>query len=564
MGNRLKTSFRAELQPLTEQHFGEKLESDQPTGNIFYVYGFGAVAIFMLLIACINYVNLATARAAKQAKEVGMRKVLGASQTQLVSQFLGESLTFTAIALVLALILMELALAFTPIGRLMGKEHLLAALREPSVWLGVVAVTVFVAIASGLYPALYLSNITPLAALTETRKSWKKGFSLRQILVFAQLAISIGVVASTMLMANQMRYIHDLPLGFDKENRLILNNLTGLDVLKNLKTIKTELRRTPGVLDVVSITDPPGTGNMVNLMRIESESGTMEPTGTDRIVAGVNVVDALKLTVVEGRALSEDIPTDIQQSVLVNESFVKKLGWTKPLGKRVGFAGPGGPGAQVVGVVKDFHYSSLHNAIGPLLIQPLNEDFSKVPEFAKDIVRANLIAVLSGSDVYGTIERIHSLLLKFAPNYLFEPKFLDDRLDELYKSETNLMKLIGIFAVICIFISLIGLFGLTAFTAEQRTKELGIRQVLGASDFDIVALLSRHLLILLLIAAIPASIVSYKAFGQWTQRFAYHIDASWLTCIIATLLVALVTLATVAFQSLKMGLANPVDALRHE
>ncbi|HEY6881459.1 MAG TPA: FtsX-like permease family protein, partial [Polyangiales bacterium] len=249
-GEKMKSSFQAQLQPLAEQHFGEKLDADRLEGNVFYLYGFGAVAIFILAIGCINYVNLATARAAKQAKEVGMRKVLGANQAQLVSQFLGESLTFTAIALVLALVLMELALAFTPVGRLMGKEHLLSALREPSVWLGVVAVTVVVAIASGLYPALYLSNITPLAALTETRKSWKKGFSLRQILVFAQLAISIGVVASTMLMANQMRYIHNLPLGFDKENRLILNNLTGLDVLKNLKTIKTELRRTPGVLDV--------------------------------------------------------------------------------------------------------------------------------------------------------------------------------------------------------------------------------------------------------------------------------------------------------------------------
>jgi len=558
---RMKSNFTPILQPLTEVHFDSTLDSDLLTGNIFYIYGFLAVAIFILLVACINYMNLATARATKRAKEVGMRKVLGASKSQLIGQFLGESLTFTAIALVLALILVEVALALTPIGALMGHEHLLAARSEPTVLMGVVLLGVAVALISGLYPAFYLSSISPLAALTQVKRSWQTGFSIRQVLVFVQLSISIGVIACTLLMTNQMRYINDRPLGFEKENRLIVT-MRGYDVVKNLKTIKTELLKEPGVLNATTIGQVPGTGNGSVNTPIENSAGVMEPVGMSMIGTGKNFTDSLKIKVVQGRGFSEDIATDSREAVMVNESLVKKLGWDNAIGKRV----QGGPAgiARVIGVVEDFHYTSLHNEIGPLVIIPINDETGFVPENQKPLLTSSIIVVLSGQDLRATVNRVKSVIAKFDPKYDAEPVFLEDRLNELYKSETNLMKLTGIFAGICIFISIMGLFGLAAFTTEQRTKEIGIRMVLGASDSQIITLLSRHLLPLVVIAAIPASVLSYYAIDKWMQRFAYHTEISWLTFVLSTLVVTLVALATVVLQSLKTTQADPIKALRYE
>jgi putative ABC transport system permease protein len=556
----LKTQFKAELQPLGDLHFGDKLDGDLPTGNIFYVYGFAAVAIFILLIACINYMNLATARATKRAKEVGMRKVLGASKSQLIGQFLGESATFTLLALLVGLALVEIALALTPIGSLMGKEQLLAARSDPSVLLGVLLLSALVAVGSGLYPALYLSAISPLAALTQVKRSWRTGFSMRQVLVLLQIGISIGVIACTLLMTNQMRYVHGKPLGFDKENRLIVT-LRGYDVIKNLKTIKDELRREPGVLNALTISAPPGTGHSINLVAVETESGTMEPTGLDRFFVGFNFVDALNVKVVEGRGFSEEIATDAREAVIVNQSFVKKMGWTQPLGKRYQ-AGPAM--ARVIGVVEDFHYASLHNAVGALAIQPMSDQFGNVPPNQRALVTASIIVVLSGEQLRSAMDRVQAVIAKFDPKFEFEPVFLEDRLNDLYKSETNLMKLTGIFAGICILISIMGLFGLAAFTTEQRTKEIGVRKVLGASDGQIVGMLSKHLLPLVAIAAVPATLLSYYAIDKWLQRFAYHTDIGWLTFMLATLAVAAVAFATVALQSLKTARGEPVDALRYE
>ena len=556
----LKTSFTADFQPLADLHFGEKLFGDQLTGNVFYIYGFAAVAVFILLIACINYMNLATARATKRAKEVGMRKVLGANQPELIAQFLGESMTFTAIALVVGLILVEIALAATPIGSLMGKEHLLNAGADPRVLIGIVVLAAVVGLASGLYPAFYLSAISPLSALTQVKRSWKAGLSMRQILVVAQLLISIGVIACTLLMTDQIRYVHAKPLGFDKENRLIVT-LRGYDVVKNAKTIKNELRKQAGVLDATTIAVIPGTGNSVNLIETENNAGVMEPMSMDTLPVGVNFVEAMGVKLIEGRGFSEEVATDVREAVLVNESLVKQFGWEQPIGKRFKF----GPAfARVVGVVQDFHYASLHNKVGPLLMRAIGDEPGPVPPNQRSLVTTSIIVVMAPDGLRDTMQRVQTVIAKFDPNFNFEPVFLEDRLNELYKSETNLMQLTGIFAGICIFISVMGLFGLAAFTTEQRTKEIGIRKVLGASDPEIVSLLSKHLLVLVAIAAIPASVVGYYAIEKWLERFAYHTDIHVVTFGVATVVVTFVALATVVMQSLKTARADPVDALRYE
>jgi putative ABC transport system permease protein len=559
-GKKFKSTVRFGLQPLTDLHFGEKLSGDLLRGNIFYVYGFSAVALFILFVACINYVNLATARAAKRAKEVGMRKVLGASRAQLIGQFLGESMTFTGIALVFALVFIYLALTITPLGTLMGKEQLLADLADPTVIAGVLAATLIVGFVSGLYPAFYLSSISPLAALTHVRRSWKTGFSMRQILVFAQLAISIGVIACTLLMIDQMRYIHEKPLGFDKENRLIVR-LRGYDVVKSFPTIRGELKNVPNVRDITLINFVPGAEHSINMIPVESNEGTMEPTGLHRIQVGINFFPVMGIEIVEGRAFSPDIATDMREAMIVNESFVKKMGWDKPLGKRFQV----GPGvARVVGVAKDFHYASLHNDLGALLIHPMQETLGVVPENQKALVSTAFIVVLSGENIPQTLRDIEAVMAKFDPKTNFEPLFLEDRLNELYKTETNLMKLTGTFAAVCILISVMGIFGLAAFTTEQRTKEIGIRKVLGASDSQIITMLSRPLLWLVLISALPASYLGYRAIDSWLQRFAYHTDISTMTFVLSTLAVCAVALMTVVLQSLRTTNSNPVDALRYE
>jgi len=556
----LKSTFTPELQPLNGMHFGNGLQGDLPTGNIFYVYGFAAVAIFILLVAIINYMNLATARATKRAKEVGMRKVLGAEKSQLIAQFLGESLTFSVIALVGALIMVEILLALTPIGTLMGKGQLWRAIVDPTVIIGVVLLTLGVAVLAGLYPAFYLSAISPLSALTQVKRSWRTGFSMRQVLVLAQLAVSIGVIACTLLMTNQLRYLHEKPLGFDKENRLIVN-LRGYDVIKNMATIKGELRREAGVIDVMTIGGVPGTGHGSVLVPTENNDGVIEPTGMHVIGIGMNLEKGLGIKVVKGRSFSEDIATDAREAVMVNQTLVSRFGWDEPLGKRIG---QGLNVRRVIGVVEDFHYASLHNEMGPLLIQPLSDNFSNVPENQRALVSTSIIVVMSGENIRDTIGRVEKVIAKFDPKFDYEPLFLEDRLNRMYEAESNLMKLTGIFAGICIFISIMGLFGLAAFTTEQRTKEIGIRKVLGASDGQVITLLNRHLLPLVVIAAIPASILSYYAIDKWLQRFAYHTAIGWMTFVLATLVVALVAIATVSLQSLKTARSEPVDALRYE
>lgn len=561
-GKRFKSSASFSLQPLADVHFGEKLSGDQLVGNIFYIYGFAAVAIFILVVACINYVNLATARAAKRAKEVGMRKVLGASRGQLIGQFIGESLTFSGIALVFAIAFIYLALALTPLGTLMGKEKLLADLLNPAVMGGVVLLALLVGVVAGLYPALYLSSISPLAALTHIKRSWKTGFSMRQILVFAQLAISIGVIACTLLMIDQMRYIHEKPLGFDKENRLMVR-LRGYDVVKSFPTIRGELRNLPGVTNVSLISFVPGAEHSINLVPVESNEGTMEPTGMHRIQVGLNFFEAMNVEIVKGRAFNSDMPTDVREAVVVNEAMAKKMGWDEPIGKRIQF-GPVGSFARVVGVAKDFHYASLHNELGPLLIHAIPEQLGPVPDNQKALTTTAFIVVMSGENIRETLDAVGATIAKFDPKFDFEPEFLDERLNELYQTESNLMKLTGVFAAVCIFISVMGIFGLAAFTTEQRTKEIGIRKVLGASDPQIITMLSRPLLWLVLIAAVPASYVGYRAIDAWMQRFAYHTDISAMTFVLSTLAVCVVALATVVLQSLRTTNSNPVDALRYE
>ena len=556
MGKSLNSTWRAWLQPLADIHFHSDLAYDEPVGNRFYVYAFSAVAVFILLVACINYMNLATARFAKRSREVGMRKILGAGKAQLVLQFLAEALCFTFIALVLGLILVEITLTLTPVATLLGKHLVFDLGKEPVLLWWLLGLWLTVGLLSGVYPAFYLSSVAPLSALTLNNQAGRAAIRLREVLVLIQFIISVGVIACTLLMFAQMQYVSHKPLGFDKDNRVIIM-LRGLEVVKNYQVIKNELLKNSHILGVTASSGLLGDVMSINLMPIEKNDGTMENTTLTSMQVGDNFLTVMGMDLLEGRDFSRKFLTDVGTSFVVNETLVKKMGWDQPLGKRI-------QNGRVIGVVRDFNYQSLHNKIEPYALIPLQNNYDNVREDLKPYVSLNLILNIAGKDIHQTLGFLQKEITRFNPNHPFQFKFLDDSLNELYLSEQRLMSLTGIFAGICIFIACLGLFGLAAFTTEQRTKEIGIRKVLGASSAQIILLLSRNILLLVLMGAVIAAVVSWRVMDKWLEGFAYHTGINPLVFLGSALLAALVAYATLALQSYRTAHANPVQALRYE
>jgi putative ABC transport system permease protein len=555
----IKSTWRSWLQPLTAIHLDSEYEYDQPNGNRLYLYGCSAVALFILAVACINYMNLATARAMRRARSVGIRKILGATRLSLGLQFLGEAVLFSVIALVLGLVLVEVLLRFTPLNTLMGDEVLLNLRQQPSLLAWLAALGLAMGLLSGLYPAIYLSSWAPLSALTGKPVGGKGNLRLREVLVLTQFTISAAVIACTLLMAAQMRYIADKSLGFKRENQLVVT-LRGTNTIDKLPSIRTELLKNAHVLGVAQTQVMLGQNTNVNVAQVENNQGTLDQTSIVNEPIGDDFVKVMGLRVLQGRDFSTKLLTDVGTNWLVNESLVRRMGWTQPLGKRIQFGAASG---RVVGVVEDFNFKSLHYTIEPLAMFTLVNDFSGVPEIFRPFQRRFMIVSVSGDDVGGTLDYIGKVMSRVDPKHPFEYAFLDDSLDNLYKAEHRLTKLIGIFAAVCIFIACLGLFGLAAFTTEQRTREIGTRKVLGASTWQIIALLSRPIMILVLIASVLASVLAYFAMDEWLSGFAYRAGINPLIFLLAAIAAATIAFTTVALQSFKAASADPVDALRH-
>lgn len=560
-GKPINMSIDYQVQPLADVHFIGGWDFDRPTGNIFYIYGFAAVALFILLVACINYTNLAVARATKRAKEVGMRKVIGATRGQIVTQFMGESLAYSIAALLLAVVIVEMMEAFTGIPQLLGKSQLLDLAAEPGIllWLGLFALTV--GLAAGAYPALYLSSISPMAALTSIRKGRGQRFSIAKALVFFQFFVSIAVVACTLMMALQMNYLASKPLGFERDARLSIT-VRGADLVRQIPVIRTELLRNPSVLGASESAFVPGGNIQVNALGVETRDGVMETTNLWNMGVGLEFVDVMGVQILAGRNFSEDMSSDATRSVLVNETLVRKMGWDEPIGKRIGSEAFD---SRVIGVVRDIHFASLHQPVEPMMLVPFTPtDFADVPPQQRSTVSRSLIIRLAPGQIREGLAHVESVMARFDPSHPFEFRFFEDALNEMYQSESNLMKLTGIFAGICIFISCLGLFGLSAFTTEQRTKEIGVRKVMGATTLQIVLMLTRSQMLLVAAAAVLASAVSYWVIADWLTAFSYRTTIAWWVFVVATGAVGIVAFATVALQSSRTAQSNPVNALRYE
>jgi putative ABC transport system permease protein len=562
-GKALNMTWRSWLQPLADIHLYSDVHYDLPTGNRYYIYGFAAVAVFILLVACINYINLAIARATKRAKEIAMRKILGIPRMLLMVRFLGESILFSLIALVVGATLVELLLKLTPITDLLGKPLALGLRDDPVLLLWMLGLSLFAGVLSGLYPAIYLSSISPMSALTGSHRGGRGSLRLREILVLMQFTVSVIVIACTLLMAMQMRYVSRKPLGFETQNRVLIN-MRGLDVIEKYPVIKNELMQNSRILGVTASSGMVGTGTGIplNAMGVENNKGIMETVGFNHIEVADNFMEVMGMKLLSGRDFSKRLLTDMGTSLVVNESMVKNRGWQNPIGKR--FQGLGAQGAKVIGVAKDFHVKSLHNPVAPFVMRRFTDDFQTIPAAVRPALQRVLIIHIAGTEVPQTLKFIQDKFAAYDPKHPFEYAFLDDSISKLYLSEARLMKMIGIFSGICIFISCLGLFGLAAFTTEQRSKEIGIRKVLGASASQIILMLSRKILGLVLAGSIIASVVAYYIIDEWLSGFAYRVPINLLVFALSAVVVIAIAYITIALQSYKTAQSHPALMMRYE
>ena len=538
--------YSLHIQPLTDIHLYSHLATEaEPNGDITYVYLFSAIAFFILLIACINFVNLTTARSVRRAREVGLRKVIGAQRTQLVGQFLGESMLLGLLALAAALVVLEVVLPV--FNTFSGKTLTLSYLDNGLLLLALGGIMLFIGLAAGAYPAFILSAFQPAVVLKGSLTRGRSGARARQGLVVFQFAVSIVLIICTGVVLDQMQYVQTKDLGFDKEQVAVLPIDRAIG--QQSETIKTALLQHPNVVAATASMLVPSTSLWTYGVRVENsdEGLTMGTYKVDH-----DFLDTYAMEVIAGRWFSNDLQTDADEVMLINEAAAKRLGFATPeaaLGTRLVWARR--RTLTVVGVVKDFHVVSFRKAIEPTL-------FMLDPEYYYLSVR------LHADDLAATLAHLETTMATFAPQRPFEFFFVDERFDALHRADQQLGLIFGAFSLLATLIACLGLFGLTAFTAEQRTKEVGIRKVLGASAASIVLLLSRDFTRLVVAALVVAAPLAYLAMNRWLDAFTYRVPLSGWIFLLAGGLALLIAFATVSYQATKAARVNPVESLRYE
>jgi putative ABC transport system permease protein len=535
------------IQPMTEIHLHSQLMQEiGPNNNIKYIILFSSVAFLILFIACINYMNLATARSLRRGKEVGMRKVVGAQKGQLIVQFLGESVAMAVMAMIFALVMVVGALpAFNS---LVERQLGLNPVQNPQLFVGLVIVTLFVGLFAGSYPAMRMSGFKPISVLGGSFTRGAKGSSLRNVLVLVQFSITIFLIICTMAVRDQLKFIKSVDVGYAKE-QIITLPARGRSVGQNMQPIKTELLKYP---DIVAVSASARLPNNIDTFTSRDWTGRNleEPIAIFYNTADYDFVDLFGLQIVQGRNFSKDFPSDTAGAFLVNETAVKVAEWDSPIGRK--FEHWNGAKGEIVGIIKDFHLRSLHSPIEPVYIFLNPGNFS------------NISIKMSATNISATIEHVEGVLKKFAPSMPFSYSFFDEVFERAYFTEQRMGRVFGAFAILAIFIACLGLFGLTTFAAEQRTKEIGIRKVLGASDSRIFVLLSKEFIRWVLLANLIAWPIAYYTMNKWLENFAYRIQIGVVAFLISGATALLIAYLTVSYQSIKSARTNPVTSLRYE
>lgn len=537
------------LQPLTDIHLKSDFGYDlSHRGDIKYVYIFSAVAIIMLIIACINFMNLSTAGASKRAREVGVRKVMGSERKELVWQFLLESVLLTSIALIFSIIIGFLALPL--FNSLSGKELSLQLIAIPKLLPGLLMFGLLVGILAGTYPAFFLSSFKPVSILKGKFTADKGSIGLRSGLVVVQFFISITLMIGTTVVYQQLRYIQNKNLGYNKEQILIVDTWS---LKENAQAFNDELLRDPRIENVSQSGYVPAGASYNNNYMVYPDEKNTTLVKTLRYEVDANYIPTLGMEMAYGRNFSKDFGND-SSGVIINESAAKMLGWKMDaLDHTISrFSSEGVKSTfRVIGVVKNFHFRSLHERIEPL-VMTLGKG------------AGTTIIKLRTKDIIPLLTDLKKKWNTLKPENAFEYSFLDERFNNTYKAEQKTGQILGVFAGLTIFVACLGLFGLATFTAQQRTKEIGVRKVLGASVGSVVTLLSKDFLKLVAIAIVIAMPVAWYGMNQWLQEFEYRINISWWMLAISAVLSVIVALLTVSFQSVRAALLDPVKSLRSE
>ncbi len=537
------------LQRLADIHYSpEVLDDDYPKGSQANLLTFSAIGFAILLLACINYINLATSRGRLRAKEIGIRKVLGSNALRLRSSLLLESMSQVILSLALSVAIVWVVITKTSFQSWLGTDFDFNLFEQLDLLIAVIGLAHFTGLISGAYPAIYLSNIKPVNSLKGVMGIGNGRNGLRQFLVLFQFIVSIGVLSSTLLMRDQLNFIQNKDLGFSKDQVMVVS-LQDSAVRANVNLLKNRLSDFPGILSTSSTNNAPGIQIDQIVFKVD-QNGAMEQQEFKFVDVDVNYLETLGIELKEGKYFRGD-ETRGNQYFVINETAAKVLGWENPIGKRLGFFHQDEPG-QVIGVVKDFNFHSLHNPITPMVL-------AYFPNSGR-----NLLIRYRPERQNEIVSIVESAWNELYPNQTFAFSFLNDRLAQQYASDQNQNQLISIMAGLCIIIALIGLSGLTAFNVNQRTKEIGIRKVLGAMPGHIVYLIFSGTFRLVILASIIAGPITYLLFDQWLDNFAYRISFNVFIVLSAIILAIILTLTIVGGHVLKTTNKNPSVTLRHD
>lgn len=559
MGDQLKAAsgtLEGFLQPLTSIHLRSRLENDIGiNGDITYIYLFFGIALLTLIMACVNYINLSTARSVTRSKEVAVRKTLGADRRILILQFLGESVLCAITAGVLALFFTELVLPFY--NNLTGKELNLITFFNPQYIIGFVVIIFMVGIAAGLYPAMLLSSFPPLQIFQSLfygrRKKSAKNF--RKSLVILQFTNSLVLIICTLIIYNQLQFIQTKKLGYNADNLIVIPYLDE-SILNKLDTVKNELLSVNGVESVAAATFLPGHGFQLAITHPQGFTDD-QPQTMLTVDIDSEFISNLGIELIKGRNFSKDILTDQTDTILINETAVRKYGWKEPLGMTIRNGVRTDTGfveleRTVIGVVRDFHQQSLHNRIEPLIIGNRTDNLEKLAIRLKD------------ENIQQTLSLLKERWELIDPARPFDFYFIDETLRSTYASEIRLGTFAFNFSLLAVFIGCLGLFGLSSFTAERRTKEIGIRKVLGATSATIFQFLTREYIILAIASNLVAWPIAWLASRTWLSHFAYRAELSYSSFFLAAVISLVIVIATVSFHSIKAAVTNPVNSLKYE
>ena len=541
----LKITIKYNLEPLTRIHlFSKNAGEPEPTGSITYVYIFGIVAIFLVLIAAMNYMNLATARSARRAREVGLRKVVGSRRLPLVLQFISESMVFTIVSLVISIVLIIILLP--KFNLLAGKSFDSHVIYSPVVILSLLSIIIIVGIFGGSYPAFFLSRFSPVTVLKGEITQGSAGSLFRKILVVVQFTVSVIMIICTLVVFRQLNYLKNIDQGFDQQNVVGLQ-LNGA-MARKYPVLKQVLLENQNVKYVTSTNTSVGEGSGKVIFQVETDQG-MSNRGINFAVVDHDFIETLGIKIVKGHDFQQDMPSDTLAGVVVNEAFVKRMNWTEPVGKKVTLGNF--INGRVIGVMKDYHQTGMYNGIESLLLiwRPIN----------------NVVYIkLSGTETSKTISFIETKWKEIFPDQPFVYTYLTDRFRGQFKADEKRGLVFTLLAILAILIACLGLFGLASYMVEQRTKEIGIRKVFGANENIILGLISKDFLILVTIGIVIAIPTAYYFMSKWLENYVYRMKIGASLLVIAALLTITITFITISYKAYQAAIMNPAKALKTE